>query len=437
MVVLADPTCRLHRSTAGRFIDPARGLCALRLAGWPPLDLLDHQDLEVERDRQEGIRLAYVAATRARDLLVVPAVGDGPYEGRWLDPLHPAVYPPAAGRRDPGPAPACPRFGRDSVLERPDGDPARPDTVAPGAYRFDEDGPRDDAVVPFPAAGTAPSPGSGPGAGRSGTAAVSAPPGAAGGTPAGYTAGGAPAGYTVVWWDPNALELDVEARFGIRQAELLSKDVPQDVVDRDLARYRAWRSRRDRTVAEAAAPSVEVVTVTELAHRQIADLVPASAAEPELLDLDRRGPRPAGPRFGALVHAVLAAVSLDAGPDGIGEIARLQGRLLGADEIEVEASAGVASAALAHPLFDRVRRAAASGECRREAPVTMRGDDGVLVEGVVDLAFRDGDAWVVVDFKTDRELEAALDVYRRQVQLYADMVGRATGGPARGVLMRV
>ena len=444
VVVLADPTCRLHRRTAGRFIDPARGLCALRLAGWPPLDLLDHQDVEVERDRQEGIRLAYVAATRARDLLVVPAVGDGPYEGRWLDPLHPAVYPPAAERRAPGPAPACPRFGRDSVLERPDGDPAGPDTVAPGAYRFDEDGLSDTAVVAFPAAGTAsppgaapssgtaPSPGRGPGGGRSGTAAAFAP-GARGGTPAGYT---------VVWWDPNALALDIEARFGIRQAELLSKDVSQDVVDRDLARYRAWRSRRDRTVAEAAAPSVEVVTVTELAHRQIAGLAPVSMPEPELLELDRGGGRggarrPAGPRFGALVHAVLAAVPLDAGPDPVGEIARLQGRLLGSDESEVEAAAGVAAAALAHPLFDRVRRAAAAGACRREAPVTMRGDDGVLVEGVVDLAFRDGDAWVVVDFKTDRELEAALDVYRRQVQLYADMVGRATGGPARGVLMRV
>ena len=428
VVVLADPTCRLHRRTAGRFIDPARGLCALRLAGWPPLDLLDHEDIEVERDRQEGIRLAYVAATRARDLLVVPAVGDGPYEGRWLDPLHPAVYPPAAERRDPGPAPACPRFGRDSVLERPDGDPAGPDTVSPGGYRFDEDGSRAAAVVSFPAAGAAPSPGSGPGGGRSRTAAVSAPRAAAAGTPAGYT---------VVWWDPNALELDVEARFGIRQAELLSKDVPQDVVDRDLARYRMWRSRRDRTVAEAAAPSVEVVTVTELAHRQIADLVPASMPEPELLELARGGRRPAGPRFGALVHAVLAAVPLDAGPDGIREIAQLQSRLLGAAESEVESAAGVASAALAHPLFDRVRRAAASGECRREAPVTMRGEDGVLVEGVVDLAFRDGDTWVVVDFKTDRELETALDVYRRQVQLYADMVARATGSPARPVLMRV
>ena len=413
VVVLADPTCRLHRKTAGRFIDTARGLCALRLAGWPPLDLLDHEDVEVERDRQEGIRLAYVAATRARDLLVVPAVGDGPYEGGWLDPLNAAIYPPAAERRDPGPAPACPRFGRDSVLERPDGDPAGPDTVAPGGYRFDEDGAGGAAVVSFPAPGPPP----GASASRDG----------AGGTP----------GYQVVWWDPQALALDIEARFGIRQAELLSKNVPQDIVDGDLDRYRTWRARRDRIAAEAAAPSVEVVTVTELARRQIADFVPVSMAEPELLELERRGRRPAGARFGALVHAVLAAVPLDAGPDGIEQIAALQGRLLGAVEREVHAAAEAAAAGLAHPFFDRVRRAAAAGECRREAPVTMRGDDGVLVEGVVDLAFRDGGVWVVVDFKTDQELESALDVYRRQVQLYADMVARATGSPARPVLMRV
>ena len=472
VVVLADPTCRLHRKTASRFIDPARGLCALRLAGWPPLDLLDHEDEEVERDRQEGVRLAYVAATRARDLLVVPAVGDGPYEGGWLDPLNPAVYPPPAERRDPDPAPACPRFGRDSVLERAEDDPAGPDTVAPGGYRFDEDG-ATAAVVSFPAPGSRPGPGApapaaaggsvpagsgtsapagsdasapaGSGATGSGGSALagsgatgsggSTPPGA--GAPRSRTGGGEPAaGYSVVWWDPNALELDIEARFGIRQAELLSKDVPQDVVDGDLARYRAWRRRCDDIVAEASVPSVEVVTVTELARRQIADLVPAPADEPELLELER-GRRPAGPRFGALVHAVLAAVPLDADRDALGQVARLQGRLLGASDSEIEAAAEAAAAGLAHPLFDRVRRAAAAGECRREAPVTMRGDDGVVVEGVVDLAFRDGEAWVVVDFKTDRELEAGLDVYRRQVQIYADMVARATGDPARPVLMRV
>jgi ATP-dependent exoDNAse (exonuclease V) beta subunit len=63
--------------------------------------------------------------------------------------------------------------------------------------------------------------------------------------------------------------------------------------------------------------------------------------------------------------------------------------------------------------------------------------DGVLAEGVVDLAFREGEEWWVVDFKTDRQLEGALDVYRRQVQLYAEMVSAATSEPARAVLLRL
>ncbi len=57
-------------------------------------DLLDHERQELRRDQSEGLRIAYVAATRARDLLVVPAVGDGTYEGGWVNPLNDAIYPP-------------------------------------------------------------------------------------------------------------------------------------------------------------------------------------------------------------------------------------------------------------------------------------------------------------------------------------------------------
>ena len=76
VVILADLTCRLSRPDAGRWIDPEGNVCALKLGGWAPIDLLLHGSEEAERDRAEGQRLAYVAATRARDLLVVPVVGD-------------------------------------------------------------------------------------------------------------------------------------------------------------------------------------------------------------------------------------------------------------------------------------------------------------------------------------------------------------------------
>ena len=64
--------------------------------------------------------------------------------------------------------------------------------------------------------------------------------------------------------------------------------------------------------------------------------------------------------------------------------------------------------------------------------------DGVLVEGIVDLAFEDHGAWTVVDYKTDRDLATAgEDRYRRQVALYASAIAQATGRPASGVILRM
>ena len=138
VVILADLTCKLSRAEAGRWLDSTRNLCALKLGGWAPMDLLLHDGEEAARDKAEAQRLAYVAATRARDLLVVPVIGDGPYDGGWLDPLMPAVYPPESARRA---ASARARLRRVHVEGLGDESPrrrsrARPHTVAPGAYVF-------------------------------------------------------------------------------------------------------------------------------------------------------------------------------------------------------------------------------------------------------------------------------------------------------------
>ena len=123
----------------GRALARSRAeLCALKIGGWAPIDLLLHDAEEAARDRAEAERLTYVAATRARDLLVVPAIGDGPYDGGWLDPLTAGdLSAGGAPAAIPRARPACPAFkSKDSVLSRPDGDPASPETVAPGDIRF-------------------------------------------------------------------------------------------------------------------------------------------------------------------------------------------------------------------------------------------------------------------------------------------------------------
>src|SRR5205823_6476982 len=93
----------------------------------------------------------------------------------------------------------------------------------------------------------------------------------------------------------------------------------------------------------------------------------------------REAARPTGKRFGTLVHALLAEADLAASPLALKLLAEARGRLLGASDHEVAAAAVAAGRALAHPLL---ARAARSTDCRREAPLWCRADDGTLVEGV-------------------------------------------------------
>jgi ATP-dependent helicase/nuclease subunit A len=406
VVILADLTCKLSRPEAGRWIDPSGSLCALKLGGWAPTDLLLHGYEEAERDRAEGERVAYVAATRARDVLVVPVVGDEIYEGGWLDPLMPAVYPSPIGRQTLGPGAGCPPFhSRDSVLTRPDGDPARPMTVAPGSYRF---GPSQEAQ-----------------------ARNSEP-------------------YSVVWWDPRALGLEADSGYGLRRDDLISKDGDPVQVSKRLAAYQRWRADRDEATARARVPSLRVRTATSVAVDRAFDRAldlppgePANAPAIEVIDFSRSAERPFGPRFGSLVHATLATVPLDASEQVIAAVARAQGRIIptaGREpyaEEEVYAAVEVVTSLLKDPLFDRVRQAERAGRCDRELPIAWKAPDGTLIEGTIDLAFEDLTGLTVIDFKTDRELATDLERYRRQLTVYCQALGTLRNSTARGILARV
>ena len=404
VVILADPTCKLSPAEAGRWIAKDEGLCALKLAGWAPIDLVLHGEEERAREQAEAQRLAYVAATRARDLLVVPVIGDGPYDGGWLDPLMSAVYPPENARRNPSRAPGCPAFpSKDSVMNRPDGDPARPYTIAPGRYEFSGNAQR----LPDPAH-RIPDP-----------------------------AQRIPAEYSVVWWDPHLLHLHAASTFGLRRDDLIVKDGDMFAVEERMAEYERWRQDRANAIEDAQTPSVRVQTATAwaaaVAELGIDDEIAATGSI-EIVELAGAAGRPRGPRFGTLVHAVLATVALDATPEDVIATAETQGRILLSTVEEIRAAAAIGAAVLGHDLMARVRRAAVMS---RETPVTWVQKDGTMIEGVLDLAFEENGVTTVVDFKTDHELAAGESRYRAQVQQYVGAVERATGKRARGILFKV
>jgi ATP-dependent exoDNAse (exonuclease V) beta subunit len=243
--------------------------------------------------------------------------------------------------------------------------------------------------------------------------------------------------FSVVWWEPHALKLGAEAPLGIRRPELIVKDVAPDIVESGLAAYNSWRERRRHAVAAGSQCTVAVRTVTRSAKT-------AGEAEPdlklppvEIVELPRAANRPSGRRFGALVHAVLASVPLDGDLSVIQRLAAIHGRILGAPVEETDGASEIARAALAHPLLNQARHAAQRGRCRREAPIAWRDTSGVLIEGVVDLAFEHAEGWTVIDFKTDEEFGGNELAYRRQVGMYASAIQAANGARVSALLMRV
>ena len=50
-------------------------------------------------------------------------------------------------------------------------------------------------------------------------------------------------------------------------------------------------------------------------------------------------------------------------------------------------------------------------QTHREFPITLKTNRGPILEGVIDLAFLEGDKWCVVDFKTDTDIESKLHEY--------------------------
>jgi ATP-dependent exoDNAse (exonuclease V) beta subunit len=375
VVILADLSAQATRDTPSRHVDQEKGLWVEPLCQCAPPELVENAQVELQRDREEAVRLAYVAATRARDLLVVPAVGDEEVPS-WVQALYPVIYP--VNKRSPKPTPDCPSFGTDSVLERPDECPrTSKDSVAPGEHQARAGGGR------------------------------------------------------VVWWDPGVLALGKEQALGLRQQKLLLAD-EAGASDEGVRAHGAWRTWREMAIETASQPQFLVRRVTELA--------PMAAGGPEEIVIAhtpgaRTAGRPSGRRFGGLVHAILSAVDLRAtDKQTVRQVAGAQARLFGATDEELSAATDAVWAALSHPVL---RRAAGSPERLRETPLVLRLQDGTLAEGTLDLAFREGDAWTVVDFKTDSELEGSRTRYEGQVRLYARALAEATGRQARGLLLVV
>jgi ATP-dependent exoDNAse (exonuclease V) beta subunit len=373
VVILADITANAAFQQPVRHIDAEQNLCAVRVAGCAPWELIDHVGEEHDRDLAEGIRLAYVAATRARDLLVIPAVGDGPFKDGWIAPLNTALYPVRGAYREAQPAPLCPAFGSVSVLSRPfDAETQEERSVKPGLH------------VPENCS------------------------------------------HAVVWWDPALFKLDVTGNFGLRQEGILG-DGPHAASGRDS--YHSWKTAHSKALTAGHTPTLTVFVATEGFEP------PAGLADRVQIErVPRDGPRPKGPRFGSLVHLILKDVDFSAPPAAIVRLAQIHARLLNAPTEEVQAAAQAVTAALKHPLLERARQAK---RCHRELPILLKNEHLGTLDAVIDLAFIEDKTWTIVDFKTDVDDTLRTPKYRRQVGWYIHSIQQTTGVSAHGYLLHL
>jgi ATP-dependent exoDNAse (exonuclease V) beta subunit len=291
VVILAEPTAGATRAEPSHWVDPAAGLWVHALAGCIPAQLREHEEEVRARDREEAVRVTYVAATRARDLLVVPVCSEKRFDDTWTSVLEPALWPAEESLEAPRPAPGCPAFGADVIVDRQGSPP--PSVPRPGLHL-----------------------------------ATSRKNG-------------------VVWFNPSKLELSRESPGGLEASEAL-EDEPA-VAAQAMADHLAWRQDREVAVREGQQPSRVVRVARELEVPKSPGGIPVEETQ-----VVRVG-RPRGRRFGELVHAALAHVPLDADRSAIDGVVAVHARALLAPPEEVRAAGDAVEAALAHPLLAAAR----------------------------------------------------------------------------------
>ncbi len=401
MVILADPTDRvtfrpdvhLSRSEDGS----ARGFLRVTEAssGWSapadlarPLGWSDREEEERRFEAAEEVRLLYVAVTRAREELVVARWPDGRGSSAW-EPLDPWLEENAE---------ILP-MEIDEPLEREGVDltPAAVETALREAG----------AAVASAARPTY----------RHLTVTELAKGRTANGRGIGGT-GGADTGGTELRgfsWG-SAVHGALAAAAGDPPRETLRAACRNLLVEsqRPLDDHGEPEELTELLDLVASVQASELWARARSAERFLAE-VPFSLPDVELEDpaIARDNGEAAGPSRDATGGRGRRQLDLFAAPDELGASTAGQGSGEGAEN-GPEPRDGCADAV------------AGSG-----APGRGRG----ILEGVIDLAFKEDGGWVIADYKTDvgtdPDFPARADAYRRQVDLYAEAWSRLTGEPIK------
>ncbi len=212
------------------------------------------------------------------------------------------------------------------------------------------------------------------------------------------------------------------------------RPVPRHRLDMDAADI----MRKAVVVAEARAESAQhtyaATSVKDLARKT---MLRGETLEPVPM-IVRADVAPRGTEWGSIVHSALEVAARGADAERMAVACR--GLLLeyerplgeNGEPAELSELLALVQGIAQSEIWKRAMR---SGTALVEVPfAASEVDDQVRgsVDGVIDLAFRENEGWVIVDYKTDAMADPAVwqqrtELYRRQVNLYADYWEQLTG----------
>ena len=148
------------------------------------------------------------------------------------------------------------------------------------------------------------------------------------------------------------------------------------------------------------------------------------------------GKKADGAARGTVIHRFLSLIDLDAvRKDGADAemLAGMKDRMVEKQIFTPEEGGWIRPEAAAKFFASDIgKRMLASPEVHREWDFNLYLDDrGMILQGMIDCAFREGDGWVLLDYKTDsiRDEHAFQEEYRPQLEWYATALQELTGRP--------
>ncbi|MBR6187013.1 MAG: UvrD-helicase domain-containing protein [Clostridia bacterium] len=232
-------------------------------------------------------------------------------------------------------------------------------------------------------------------------------------------------------------------RMSLEKAEELTVPAPARIAPPPLAltgRPSDQTIRRMTRVIEQRPPLKTSVTAIAKRLRQDSDdwespadkrKLPEEAPKPAFLEEEKIS----AAQRGTVTHRVLGLIDYDLAREGRFE-----------DALETLTERGVLSAEdrrlvraewlksfFASPLG---RRALSAQTVKREWGFNLKGEKGLMIQGVIDLCFLENGAWVLCDYKTDAAgREELLERYALQLHWYGRALSRITGIPVRETLI--